>query len=615
MGMKPIVAHKSTDALNVVKLQTVHAALVDVLLPKTSGVDLAQEFRKTKFADNPIVLVSGVFKDKTFAAEAIKKTGAVEFLFKPFSVEELTKALTDALSNVLTLEKWDVPSLLTRNLKTSRERAKAIEHLEEIQGLDFPFVLNLLTENDISGHLNIVNDSGEIFGVTIVKGTVANIDSIESQSAGVLSLIARGFLNQEDWDNYQASAARKISLDKLVEDSFVSPHAVDVARHEQILVDFRTICGSKTLRLNFALVETDEEPPGHAVRIQELLEVVKDAMHDFFTEDYLKEFYGSVAKSAIRSNPEKAHLWKDKSFLGMNVLQDIIQKGGTFEELLKRAGPDRAAILHALHYLVLSQALTFTDSNRQKSQENMVDRYQKVYDELKDREPDKIFEYFGAPPMASAKVVEGIYEEYSKSNSPDKLPSGSPAQLVDLCRKCFNLVKDARDKMLDEKWRQEIVEARKKSSSEKVRQAKDLITQGLEILRKGQFQQALDKLKEAGALHRSSVQLQIQTWAAVKAGAYSSKAQLSDAIKKLESLPKDDRQSVYYYMAMGLLKKRMGDQNAASFFEKALEADPTFIEARRELSAGTEKKETKKLDIFTGDITEVVSNLFKRKAD
>src|SRR6185312_14931542 len=84
MGMKPVVTYKPVDALNIVKLQTVHAALVDVLLPKMSGIDLVAEFRKTKFAENPVVLVSGVFKDKNFAAEAIKKTGAKDFLFKPF---------------------------------------------------------------------------------------------------------------------------------------------------------------------------------------------------------------------------------------------------------------------------------------------------------------------------------------------------------------------------------------------------------------------------------------------------------------------------------------------------------------------------------------------------
>ena len=35
-------------------------------LPKMTGVELVNEFRKTKFAENPVVFVSGVFKDKTY---------------------------------------------------------------------------------------------------------------------------------------------------------------------------------------------------------------------------------------------------------------------------------------------------------------------------------------------------------------------------------------------------------------------------------------------------------------------------------------------------------------------------------------------------------------------
>ncbi|NJL25194.1 MAG: response regulator [Calothrix sp. SM1_5_4] len=211
MGFKPLVVSKSLDALNVAKLQTVHAAIVDVLLPKMSGVDLATEFRKTRFAEAPVILVSGVFKDKAFAADAMKKSGAVDFLFKPFSAEELMKSLKDNLANVLTSERWTVQSLLTRKLTTVRERSKAIENLEKIRGEEFPYVLSFLMEVGISGHLNIVNESGEIFGVTLSGGTLSDVDSTESQATGVLHLISNGFLDQEDWDAFQKSGKRKKS--------------------------------------------------------------------------------------------------------------------------------------------------------------------------------------------------------------------------------------------------------------------------------------------------------------------------------------------------------------------------------------------------------------------
>ncbi len=273
LGFKPVLTNKPADALNVVRLQTVHAALVDVLLPKMSGVDLVTEFRKTKFADSPVIFVSGVYKDKVFAQDAMKKTDAVDFLFKPFGTEELTESLRKALGPMLVSEKWSVQSLLTRQLKQPRERAKAIEHLEQIKGLDFPFVLAFLLDAGVSGHLNIVNDSGEIFGVTLNKGCIVEVDSTESQATAVLALISNGYLAQEDWDEFQAAGNKRFQLDRLVQEGLISPHALNVAKREQIISDFKSICSAETLQLNFVPQEDGEDLPKHAVKIGELLAV------------------------------------------------------------------------------------------------------------------------------------------------------------------------------------------------------------------------------------------------------------------------------------------------------------------------------------------------------
>ncbi|MGZ3721571.1 MAG: response regulator, partial [Bdellovibrionales bacterium] len=293
MGFKPVVTTKTVDALNVVRLQTVHAAIVDVLLPKMTGVELVGEFRKTKFADNPVIFISGVFKDRAFASETIRKTQAVGFLFKPFENEELTTILSNSMQSLLNAERWSVQSLLTRKLNSDRERAKAIENLEQIKGLDFPFVLSILMEVGSSGHLNIVNDSGEIFGVTLTKGTIAEVDSTESQSTGVLALISKGYLSQEDWDDFQKSGARKFSLEKLVQEGFVSPHAIHDARKEQILYDFRAICASQTLQVNFVPQDDNEEPPKHAVKLHDLMDLLRSSLDEFFPQDYLLAFYQS----------------------------------------------------------------------------------------------------------------------------------------------------------------------------------------------------------------------------------------------------------------------------------------------------------------------------------
>jgi hypothetical protein len=79
----------------------------------------------------------------------------------------------------------------------------------------------------------------------------------------------------------------------------------------------------------------------------------------------------------------------------------------------------------------------------------------------------------------------------------------------------------------------------------------------------------------------------------------------------------EEKKSAYFFMAMGLVRKAQGEVDAAhSLFEKAVIADTGFTEARRELNAISNAKEKdKKVDILTGDITQVISQIFRRKAE
>ncbi|MGE4133595.1 MAG: response regulator [Bdellovibrionales bacterium] len=619
LGLKAIVVNKPVDAINVVKLQTVNAAIVDILLPKMSGVDLVQEFRKTRFGTNPVVLVSGVFKDKNFASDAIRKTGASAFLFKPFNVEDLTASLQEAFQESLSTEKWTIQTLLSRKLPSPRERAKAIEHLDEILGSDFPYVLCMLMEAQASGHLTLVNQVGEIFGVTLNKGLITELDSSESNSTGVLELIAKGYLSQEDWDEFQKVGHKKFTLEQLIADGLVSPHAVDFARHDQIIFDFKSICGSETIKLNFVPDEGDETLSRHAVKIHEILEVAFESVDEFFPLDYLTAFYKGVLATSVhwsRKPNEIAALWASPLLAGLEDLRAVIDGGNALSGILKSDGADLNRLYRAIHYLVLSRHIIFDDAIRSKDLSAALDRYKKIYEDLVHRSPDKVFEYFGAPPMAPPRTVEALYNQFVKSNGVENLPKDTTPEIREYCVKCNDLVKAAFETMTNEAKRAALMDQMKIEEAERSRKSKELVTQGVDKLRKGQAAQALEMLRQAEDLYPSTLQFLILVWARIKSEVDVTRSYLLETSKKLDSLPSEDRKSAYYYMAMGLVKKQLGDQSAGSYFERAIEADGSFADARRELSnmSPSEGTATKKMDLLTGDITEIVSNLFRKKS-
>ena len=620
LGFKPVVVHRPADAMNVVRLQTVHAAVVDVLLPKVTGVELVEQFRQTRFGDNPVILISGVFKDKAFAAESIRKTRAVEFLFKPIELEETMALLAKLLQPFISTEKWSVQSLLTRKLSSDRERAKAIENLEQIKGLDFPFVLSILMDVGSSGHLNIVSDAGEIFGVNLNKGMITDVDSVDSHANGVMNLISNGYLNQDDWDNVQAEGSKRFSLDKLIEQGYVSPHAVALAKRNQIIEDFRSICSTKALQVNFVPQEESAEPPKHAVTLHQLLNIFAESADDFFRAEFLEQFYESVLSSPMRMVREASDfsaVWTNSAFSDLDFLRHSIESAETMEQTLKAKPEFKTRIYQAIHFVVLSRMVMFDDVNRAKSLNTMLDRYKKLYAELKDKSPDQVFEYFGANNNASISSVQNIFEEYSKSNDPEQLGKDATPELKDLCRKCFEIVNMAREIMTDPQKREGLQQKLKAQAAEKQQAALVLVNTAFDMLRQGKAKDALVKLKEAEAMHPTPRGTLISVWAEAKSGA--PKSRLAEMQRRLESMPAEERRSAIYFMALGLVKRGQGDIAAAAQFERALQINPDFVEARRELNslqktdANTEK--SKKLDIFTGDITAVVSNLFRRKAE
>ncbi len=204
--------------------------------------------------------------------------------------------------------------------------------------------------------------------------------------------------------------------------------------------------------------------------------------------------------------------------------------------------------------------IVFDDVNKARDLTTSIERYKKLYAELADRTPDKVFEYFGASANASPEVLTTIFDEYIRSNNPDGLPKDAGDELLDLCRKCADIVRNAHSIMSDVKKRETFFEQLKAKSLEDAKKSNKLAAEGLELLRKGQFGQALQKVKEAEALHPTSLQYLIGVWAEIKAGAASDKPRLLEMSRKLDSMPADDRKSAYYFMALGLVKRSLGTQ-------------------------------------------------------
>ncbi len=93
-GYEVVEAKDGTEAVLALRARHFDIILMDKNMPGPSGLDLLPGFRRV-CPDSQVILMTA-FGDVPSYMEAVEK-GAVEYLFKPFRMEELKAAIAKAL--------------------------------------------------------------------------------------------------------------------------------------------------------------------------------------------------------------------------------------------------------------------------------------------------------------------------------------------------------------------------------------------------------------------------------------------------------------------------------------------------------------------------------------
>ena len=87
-------AHNGLEALESLKSFTPDLLLLDIKMPKTHGMEILRQIKKSK-PKLPIIIVTG-YQSVEMAQEAIKN-GAADYIPKPFESKQILKAVAAAL--------------------------------------------------------------------------------------------------------------------------------------------------------------------------------------------------------------------------------------------------------------------------------------------------------------------------------------------------------------------------------------------------------------------------------------------------------------------------------------------------------------------------------------
>jgi len=610
------LASRPDEALQLGMRQTFDFILVDCLLPQMTGLDLIKRMQSS--ASTPlnakIILMSGIYVDKTFQQESIQETKAIGFLKKPFQMDELDQYIKKV--EVAKPETSESPrkllyEIFEKEKVSPREKRRLIESLEEVDGYDLPFIYSLLAETKTSGHLNIFSDTGAVSGVTFCKGHIVGVD-VEDQTTFLgHMLIQNGYLAPSDLKEVlNDKSPRKIGQ-KLIESCKLSPHAFDLILNEQMNVRLtRTIVDGK-VKVNFVATEVEESTP--SIDLDQLLEYLHDWVASKIPLSWLEALYLMWSGQKIL----KSNQWKDDhqvfktSFLKrMPDLASKIQQGVNLNDLLSTEGYDAVAVYKALHLMLLKGLIIFSSEKMKWDPATQRQHIKKLHAQLKDKQPREVLELF-----------QDLLLDKPESHWLDELIKFmGPAPQDPEVAKIWEAVRDKFDKAMRIQWIKEDEEQtaiRVKEQSSKRIEAMKLLDEAKAQLQLNQYSRALEILNSIEKLNTPLAGVRLcKCWAQLcLLEPARRQAQLKEVDLEMMQVPPDEKYDALFPFVMGLFQKAKGDLNAArKSFEKSQAIDAAFIPAKRELSLLSTVTNQPPKDIFNMDLKDVVAGLFKKKA-
>lgn len=610
-----LVAGTADEANGMLNEHRVEYIFADCLLPGTSGDEFVIKLKREK-ADRKfkIILMSGIYTDKSTIQDLLKRTQASAFLKKPFDLEQVFSIVKE--------KEEDTPKepprkmlyqIFSKDMVSTREKRKLIESMEEVSAYDLPFIYSLLTETKSSGYLNIYFSDGSVSGIAFSNGCIVAVDVEDKATFLGELLIQSGFVSPEDIQKALQSKNNQRLGQRLISSNLMSPHALDLTMIEQMNVRLSKTISEKTVKLNFSASEVELTQPN--IDSELLLNYLHDWIASKLPTNWLKNLYVMWAGHQIIPS---ANFKADHPCLQFSVIQSLdglherLTKRTTLSELLAIPEYNQSALYKALHFLVTKGLIYFSKNISFENSDEHFEYLSRLKAQILNKSDFEMLEALGLTQYNDAKSAASEIE-----NLLGQEPFKKDSKNYGIWNELYNKISTAINSLNPEAKIQLKKDIEKNEAENRIK-ANQLLDESKKELMLSQFQSALVKLKEVGKLSGTLFQYNIYiAWA--RLGMNMQKKD-KGVIKEIEfdlmQIPADERYDYLYPYVMGLYYKATNDYlNAKKSFDKALAMDNTFLAAKRELSLIEQmiKKNRKNDNLFTMDLKDVVTVLFKKK--
>lgn len=602
-----LVANSPKQAKEMIKLHTFKAAVVDCLLPQMNGIDLAQLLQE----DNPlihIIFMSGVYKDKHFSTNALKKTGAKSFLIKPFKPSQLIDILKEHISTTQSVAELPlIAAPLFSNSMSHPETTKWLESLSVVDGFHLPIVFNHIIDAGLNIQLAL---STPKYVVTM---------SFKEQEVHA-STSNKSFLKkvrQYLVDNQQVAVSKDSNISallpqNLIDENLVSPHFVGEASKKFLCRDIDKLIPMKDIGIKIGAPPQEDTPKPEAISHGELHDMIYKWCAEAIPLDDIKSFFeimqeaplvpGDKEKSTYRSFPlSNKHMGAIK---GINELESLAENGFFAE-------PKKEEALRVF-YLLSSNREYFFEQNASKASENEHQK-KKLSALVTNLKHQDYFERLGADEGTSSEDIKQLFNQLSLNLHPDKVKD-EDKEIQNLTAEAFQLVQEAYNALKTPEKKKEYLDYLNNREQTLLKEMDKSAMDAMNLLMQGHVQSATNLLNEIDERFDNDKNRLLRAWAHVKS-AKVDQQKVATYIRNVSPATKD---TALYFHVKALVFISQGDwSKAVALLKGALKKQPDFICSRRELLIAekqlSEANKQGNKSILSADLKDVVGLFFKKK--
>lgn len=581
-GYDCVFAPNPEQALKVTEHQEFQILIIDCMLPRMNGVDIAQRIMHRADPKPTLILITGIFKDKTFMKEALNKTKAIALLYKPIDLEKLLEFIESQIKeNYLDPELEPLPNLLTKHDCSSADITQAFEKQALFPAYHLPLVFSLFAREGMTGELDIISSDRELSKITLLEGKIVDVRSSAASTQMGELLVEFGFVMPEDVEEALEQTNPTLPLGmRLVAAGALSPHAVGLIREEQLAIRLSQLIQNNSIEVTWHKRPIVMKDTYHALPPARLKLLMSEWILSKIPAEFLRSFYlpfaerviGWRGKGAVKIEGAKGNM----PFF-QETLERITTQNVTLQDLMVEAGAENdLAFLQAIHTLVLERKVYFGEQRR--SADDFQARIKRYTTLLQSFAKKDYFQILGISQKARSSEVHRSYTELAKQFHPDKITPDSPAELKDLCHKIFSQITNAHGILSDDAKRQVYVADLSRKEANRMFALEPMFEKGVDLIKAKKYAQAAKIFDDLIAQKALMTDLKAYSyWARLKSG-----AKLSD--KDFFEIPPEDRHTGVYLLARGLYHKSLRNyQRALECFQQAKLIDKKLSEAQREI--------------------------------